>query len=740
MLNTIKQLEERNVANEIVHMVWSDRMDLVAYSTVKGEVALHRLTWTRAWNIYPEEEHLTVKALSWRPDGKLLAIGYSNGEVSIVSIEDKVICKTIPTYEEITCIQWVQEKDGNRKRFAGNPAFSNEENEPQCMQDIDLSSIYLPEPPMLYFVETVHPAEEEQRPNILHEQSELNILLIGTRQGMIHISIFAAYPCVILNINEYLNKHCSIENILLIEDLSKIFVTVKDMKNNIQIVIIDSSVFKTNTNALFAVALKYVRIAYLMEIISNSIRNITETWESILLEMDNKLSKFASKCPQGGLTADFLDLLMFGIYSTNMEQFLLYDLTKKGLEKFGQSIEMSYTTIQELIVKYVTKYGQCITYHLAELRGMARFKHKFDAIGLVEDDISAAISSTGSFLIKAGEMHQIINHSIMNYKSFFRWLYTAIMHLLEEQIPSEIPKMTQQDLAYITEFFQNFDHIGNGSNKGFIMERLGQYLARKPLSIPAKMNENEWAAFISENELLKNDNIVLNHHTDLSLVQQFEKLKVDITKLFLAPARTTCKNLRSFKVLNFINSPDIVELSLMNLSKESVLFTSLQSKYSMILLEITIGNGINSRIGKFHFNCENGSDAQEISDIKFYTPSILSLLLQDHKAHTSIMYQFPITSALESLVEVDLSGRNLNLDTFESMNGSNFVPHVFKVVDMVVTQLAVSGTRKVGIVLSENKRKVKLFEMESEEEYDEDAEMTISPRTSDVNNVSMQES
>lgn len=35
-IQAIKQLEERNVASEIVLMVWSDRMDLVALANVKG--------------------------------------------------------------------------------------------------------------------------------------------------------------------------------------------------------------------------------------------------------------------------------------------------------------------------------------------------------------------------------------------------------------------------------------------------------------------------------------------------------------------------------------------------------------------------------------------------------------------------------------------------------------------------------------------------------------------------------
>lgn len=37
MFPVIKQLEERNVANEINILLWSHGMDLIAYSNVKGQ-------------------------------------------------------------------------------------------------------------------------------------------------------------------------------------------------------------------------------------------------------------------------------------------------------------------------------------------------------------------------------------------------------------------------------------------------------------------------------------------------------------------------------------------------------------------------------------------------------------------------------------------------------------------------------------------------------------------------------
>lgn len=43
-----------------------------------GEVALHRLTWQKVWTLPPPSEGTYVKGMAWRPDGKVIAVAYSN--------------------------------------------------------------------------------------------------------------------------------------------------------------------------------------------------------------------------------------------------------------------------------------------------------------------------------------------------------------------------------------------------------------------------------------------------------------------------------------------------------------------------------------------------------------------------------------------------------------------------------------------------------------------------------------
>ena len=55
---------------------------------------------------------------------------------------------------------------------------------------------------------------------------------------------------------------------------------------------------------------------------NDTLKQIQEAWESVLLEMDSKLESYAQKLPEDGLAADFLELLMFGVPSPELESFL----------------------------------------------------------------------------------------------------------------------------------------------------------------------------------------------------------------------------------------------------------------------------------------------------------------------------------------------------------------------------------------------------------------------------------
>lgn len=185
--------------------------------------------------------------------------------------------------------------------------------------------------------------------------------------------------------------------------------------------------------------------------LSSTMQAITEAWESILLEMDSKLASYAATVADGSVAADFLDLLMLGVPSSELELFLQRDLTEKGLKKLSHSIELSYSNIQvwshyyccysiiplsllaqffmtlnivsqKFVLKHIHCVGTSVSFHLTELRGMARHVERFAPLGLTEETVAASLSAAGAFLVKATEVQQVIENSMKKFKAFFRWL------------------------------------------------------------------------------------------------------------------------------------------------------------------------------------------------------------------------------------------------------------------------------------------------------------------------------
>lgn len=68
-----------------------------------------------------------------------------------------------------------------------------------------------------------------------------------------------------------------------------------------------------------------------------------------------------------------------------------------------------------------------LVYQLAEMRGMARYGGVYESIGLVdESSITNAIHAAQAFLAKTSEIQQVIDHSMRDYKAFFRYMDNTI--------------------------------------------------------------------------------------------------------------------------------------------------------------------------------------------------------------------------------------------------------------------------------------------------------------------------
>nr|XP_050868144.1 anaphase-promoting complex subunit 4 isoform X1 [Vespula vulgaris] len=704
MSGAMRQLEERQLPAEVTIMRWSPKMDLLAVANVKGEVALHRLTWQRVWLLSPQNESDTSVNLAWRPNGKLLAVCYMCSKLfCLVDIENKnIIYKVqLSLQNSITSITWLPLMNADSDNFASNK------------NNISPTGNYLPSLPCL----NRNFGQESERKELLSQT--LDLLFLGKDNGSVMMYVFGMFYC----------GEITVGNGPIIEISGgsgrPIWITWKD--NNGIVVNRYSCSLLEKSSAFLKVAQAQANIECLMDYLSRTLMAISEAWETILSEMDDKLARYAESNPPGAVAADFLELLMIGIPTQNLENFLLRDLTEKGLKKLGHSIEMCYSNIQKLVVKNLNSVGMALVYQLAEIRGMVRLGGPYESLGLKNESlITKALHASEAFLAKASEMQQVIDHSMRDYKAFFRWLYVEIQRLTDERIPSEVSRMSQQELIFIAEFLKGFDKIesSTGSRKGVNLEKLGQYLRHEPLQTCLTPEGSEWASMLNENHCLRDHSLIMKQDLNFSLLQSHEKLVNAIRDVFavayedlvnhftvLQTSLISSTSVLSSQIVtndgNLLIASSDVERKFLRLFQVEALHTN-TSSVSLYFKSAIID--VDNKQGSF----SKSSVDNAIADLQFYSQDYLSLLLLNKQNYSSTLLQLP-SSHVKLLDHQSQSSLCLT-----DVMGAIW-PRAFQGIS--ARRLAVSGARKVAAILNENNRKIRLLETEVEpEDEDEDDE------------------
>lgn len=356
-------------------------------------------------------------------------------------------------------------------------------------------------------------------------------------------------------------------------------------------------------------------------------------------------------------------------------------------------------------------------------------------LGLNEKTIADAILANGAFLLKGVEVQQVINNSLTNYRAFIRWLYVVILRLMGEQMPTEIPKMAQQDVTDITEFLQNFDCLGNTSSgqKGrFKLERLGQYLVDAPLTILPKNDGNIWSSFLQENENLVDNNLIIKHVEHMSLIQQYKYLVKSVENIFIEPNKFVSNNFKFLQLSNCLNVSNMNNTVISYLNSENstlVIFHDDQSdRQGVYIIEINTTNYVIEK-GAFLYLSRipeiGATNGCKILDVKFYSSTYLSLLLQEENTILNHQYlcQTPIKcikNSLTNLATVENTTTPILIQKMNHLDICEMPGNIVKRIEgMTAVKFQVSSSRHVCVVLSDNHRKVQLFEMEAEEEEEE---------------------
>lgn len=580
----------------------------------------------------------------------------------------------------------------------------------------------------------IHDTPEEEF-IISKEQDTLNLLLVGMDNCEVQILALGIFLCGTIKLAEVFGKDGTVLNIHMPADFSYLYIAIEFFYGEVEIVTIKLQECSTSWNDVYELAFKHDQLLTSLDYLDKTMKNILETWESVyLMEMQLKLNSYCVEEPEM-VSTNLLELLIYGIISDRMDQFLKKDLTDKGIKKIGLSIESSHTNVQKLVVKHLSEVTNQILFQLVEISGMSLKKYK--CLGLTEHSVEKALKSVNKFLMKCNEVQIVIEESLTKYKLFFKWLYGMMIKLNDESLAGDpaLTEMSQQELNLLAEYIYNLGETAKANN--YKLDRVGQYFADKELEFPYEAH-NQWWGLMRDNPCLEENALIVQPQKKLSLAQQFSAVKRDLMDIF---AQNKSFFDKTFTLYNNVlvdghNTTDLVvrnhKVSMVDLPNHKLLVCCVdRGGYDFSFYELMAyddGHEVTRRSTTGYYMC--AGTKQTVHDVQFYSQDHLSVLTEtvDPSGNRNSLFLQVSTNGLRGFCTTDglsmcrIGGGPADDDYACRRLGD----YAYRTVDnMMATSFAVSGTRKVAVLLSHSRHKVRLFEMEADEEEDEEDDSTM---------------
>ncbi|TSN30216.1 Anaphase-promoting complex subunit 4 [Bagarius yarrelli] len=355
------------------------------------QLLLHRLVnFQRVWSLAPNENTgKEITSLAWRPDGKILAFGVGDTKrVVLCDAEKAEILHLFSVDCPVSCMHWMEVQSDT------NSSSASSESE-------DESSRFLPKLPTL-------PKSEDKSDEVTNLLGDVrfNILVVGGPSGFVELYAYGLYKIATLKgVTGTCRSLCLSSDLKSLSVISEIRSTNRN--SEIQYIQLDTGLLSSCLPELTRMARKFTHISTLIQYLRLSLTCMCEAWEDILMQMDLRLTKFVQeKNTSTQVQDEFLELLLWGHASPELQALLMNQLTVKGLKMLGQSIESSYSSIQKLVISHLQSGSEALLYHLSEVKGMALWKQKFQPLGLDPATIEDAVTAVGSFTLKASELLQ----------------------------------------------------------------------------------------------------------------------------------------------------------------------------------------------------------------------------------------------------------------------------------------------------------------------------------------------
>nr|CAB3451298.1 unnamed protein product [Digitaria exilis] len=428
---------------------WNPEKDLLAMVTDDSKVLLHRFNWQRLWTISPGK---CITSICWSPDGKIIALGTEEGLVLLHDVENGKMLRTIKSHDvAIVCLNWEEDDPLSRVHYFLSYSIADKD---EFLSYEDRTTRFFPPAPVMPRIGGLSSGDTgivDENEEAIPEFCSASSLFFLTFQNINKIPI---------NVEAFGKKNCqlqgaSISKVSLSKNLQKLVVLCygklidpDNLSHNcetagLHCLYLDTSIFFNRKNELHQVSQQASSIQDLIEVVRASISLISKQWSNAMNLFHEKFSALPDLIAAHGAESssedEFLSLLFGTRTSPALHQFLASSLGEAGLKRIAKAVDSAGREIRGVVSEHLQPAVEIISFRLAELRGLARWRSRFQIIGLDEKLIDGVTESIGMLVVQVERFSRVAATVLYLFQNFFTWVLKCVKILLNEptdQVPA----------------------------------------------------------------------------------------------------------------------------------------------------------------------------------------------------------------------------------------------------------------------------------------------------------------
>ncbi|EGG21411.1 anaphase promoting complex subunit 4 [Cavenderia fasciculata] len=499
-------LNDKVSNNDIKIAACCPMMDLLSIAQSSSSITIHRfLNWQRLLSITSKssssssstrqqqesttatttDEKVTT-AMQWSPNGKIIASGYSNGTMTLYSIENgkeihSIASTSSTSASPITLLQWIQFNDlletpvGSTATSLSTTTTTTSNTK---FSDNELHSDYFPS--LQYYINEFKESDIKPFP-LKKDLDVLDVLISCNEKGIISFYIIGIVHIGNFNIMElllsqqYVNKHVLLKgcksiqfhSIAMSTSFNQLTVVVETDNGLTVMIDIDTSILYRQCQEIFKVALHYSTIEWLLETTDIILHDVIHRWEETQQMISAKWDIFEKLIRDYGRTStieqEILDLLMTGVASPPTCQFISNHIDIKIMKSMQRNCE----SIRETLINLIQNAYSCTLHSISQLHTFSLWSEKYGDI-LNSQSFEHLLTASNKFGIQLETLEITLSQLESQYSNLFTWFLKV-----QNQLTTDKTKLQQPQQQYILNellllsLLENgvkYDPIINGQN------------------------------------------------------------------------------------------------------------------------------------------------------------------------------------------------------------------------------------------------------------------------------------